>query len=86
MKNLNTLLGRRRQRELSAGFFTFDVVVKEVRVQECLQDTAKVNDPVVLVIWFRMCPVYPIQDIQRSVCSHEKDIVPRQVFDFAVAL
>jgi hypothetical protein len=38
------------------------------------------------VIMFRVGPVNPVENVQRSVCTHEEDIISSQVFDFAVAL
>lgn len=39
-----------------------------------------------LVVGFGMSAVYPVEDIKSSVGTHEKDVVSRQIFYFAVTL
>lgn len=39
-----------------------------------------------LVVWFSMSTIDPVKNVKKSVCTHEEDIVARQVFDFAVTL
>ena len=51
-----------------------------------MKDSAKVDDPMVLVAAFGMCSVNPVDNVQSSVGSHEKDIIPRQVFHLAISL
>ena len=63
-----------------------EIVIEKVSVQQCLQDSTKVHDPVMLVVLLGMGTIDPVEDVERPVCTHEEDVVPRQVLDFAVPL
>ncbi len=63
-----------------------DVVVKEVSVEQSLDHPADVNYPVVPVILFCIGTVDPVEDVQSTVGTHEKDVISSQVFDLSVAL
>ena len=39
-----------------------------------------------LVMWFSMSTVNPVQDVKSSISTHKKDVVSRQVFYFTVTL
>ena len=63
-----------------------EIVIEKVSVQQCLQDSTKVHDPVMLVVLLGMGTIDPVEDVERPVRTHEEDVVPRQVLDFAVPL
>mmetsp|Transcript_18755 Transcript_18755/g.52166 ORF Transcript_18755/g.52166 Transcript_18755/m.52166 type:complete len:222 (-) Transcript_18755:294-959(-) len=79
-------LGDLWQLESVAPGLGLDVVVEEVGIQKRLEDAAEVDHPVVLVSLFRVRSVDPIEDVERSVGSHEEDVVSREVLHLLVAL
>ena len=63
-----------------------EVVVEKVCVQQRLNHPTNIHHPVMLVLLLSVGSVDPIQDVQESVGSHEKDVVASQVLHFPVAL
>jgi len=63
-----------------------EIVVKEIAVKQCLQNTTQVNDPVMLVALLCVGAVYPIQNVECTVSTHEEDIVPCKILNFTVTL
>jgi len=72
--------------ELASSLLCQEIVIEKVGIKECLQDATKVHDPVMLVSLLRMSAVDPIQDIQKAVGTHEKNVVPGQILYFSVTL
>ena len=64
----------------------FQIVIKEIGIQQCLNHPTNIHNPVMPVVLFVIGSVNPVKNVQRSVGTHEKDVVSRQVLDFAVAL
>ena len=64
----------------------FQIVVKEIGIQQRLNHPTNVYNPVVLVVGLRVGSVDPVENVQRSVGTHEKDVISGQVLHLAVAL
>jgi hypothetical protein len=76
----------RWQRELCTACFALNIIIKEISIQQCLKNTAKVNHEMMLVIWLVVTSVDPIQNVQEPVRSHEKDKISSQVLNLPVPL
>ncbi len=63
-----------------------DVVVEEISVQQCLDDPADINNPMMPVVLLRIGTINPIQNVERTVGTHEENIIASQVFNFSVTL
>lgn len=64
----------------------FQIVVKEIGIQQRLNHPTNVYNPVMLVVGLRVGSVDPVENVQGSVGTHEKDVVSGQVLHLAVAL
>lgn len=80
------LIPRRWQREASTFLLTQEVVIEKVGIQQGLQDSAKVHEPVIGKALFRLRSIDPIENVESSVRAHEENEIPRQVFHFPVSL
>jgi len=66
--------------------FALEIVVEEISIKQSLQNSTEVDDPVMSVVFFCVCSVDPVENVECSVGSHEKDVIPRQVLNFPIAL
>jgi hypothetical protein len=64
----------------------FDVVVKEISIQQCLHHPTDINDPMMPVVLLSVRTVNPIQNVQGPVGTHAEDVISSQVLNFSVAL
>ena len=54
-----------------------DEIVEEVDIEKSLHDSARIDDPVMLVEGLIVRPVHPVEYIEQSICAKEEDIVSR---------
>ena len=47
----------------------FNIVVKEIHVQTCLDNSTNVSYPVMLVVCFMIRSIDPIHNVQKTVCA-----------------
>jgi len=69
-----------RQLESLIALPTLQVIVEKVCIQSCLYHTTDPNNPLA-ISWFSKVSVYPIEYVQASIGSQQKDIVSSQVIN-----
>jgi hypothetical protein len=74
------------QSELSSLGSTLKVIIKEVHVQQSLKHSTKVNDKMMHVILLMVRSVNPVQNVEKTVGTHEEDIVSGQVLNLTIPL
>lgn len=63
-----------------------NIIVKEINIEQGLNDTASVNNPVVLVVGLVVGAIDPIEDVEEPIGAQQKHVMPCQVLYFSVSL
>jgi len=64
----------------------FEIIIKEVGIKQSLDNAAKIYHKVMLIMRLKITPINPIQDIESSIGTHEKNIVPREILYLTIPL
>ena len=76
----------RRKTEPSPTALTHEVIIEEVGIEQSLDDTTKVNNPMMTISRLVISPKDPIHNVKSTIRPHEEDVISSQVLHFTETL